>query len=89
MGAIVYLLFFRDELMPGRDSDVDTDAKGVAFLVRMVGLFDCDIAPADVVAKLIQSGRLLAHHLFDAVGFHKAAITDIHRQLHKQHCKPR
>jgi hypothetical protein len=27
--------------------------------------------------------------LFDAVRLHKAAIADIHRQLHKQHSKPR
>lgn len=89
MGAIVYLFFLRDELVPGRDSDIDADPKGVALLVRMIGLFDRDIAPADVVAKFIQSGRLLTHHLFDAVRLHKAAIADIHRQLHKQHSKPR
>lgn len=54
MGAVVHSLFVRDDLMPGRNGDIDPDPKRVSFLMRVIRLLDRDVAAVDVIAKLFE-----------------------------------
>ena len=55
--AVIHLLFIRDELVARRDRHVDTTTIWISFLMRVVRLFDRDIATIDVIAKLFQPRR--------------------------------
>jgi hypothetical protein len=82
MRAVVHLFFFRDQLVAGRNGHIDADAKLIAFLVRMVGLLDRHIAPADVIAEFVETRGLVPHHLFDPIALVESAVSDVHWQLH-------
>src|SRR5947207_89243 len=83
MGPVIHLFLFRDQFVTGRHGDIDPHPKRVAFFMSMIRLLNRDIAAADMIAKFIESRRLLADHFLDPIRFHQTAITDIHRQLHK------
>jgi hypothetical protein len=81
--AVIDLLFFRYQLVPGRDSNIDPDPKLVSLFVGVIRLFDSYIAATDMITELVQPGCLLQHHLFDSEGFFQAAISDLYWQLHR------
>jgi hypothetical protein len=55
-------------------------------MLRMVGMFDDDVATADVIAKAIEPRRLRANELLELVRFFNAAIRDFDRKLHFPDC---
>jgi hypothetical protein len=44
-----------------RDGDVDPYPEGIAGTLRMIWMFDDDVAPADVIAEAIKSRGLTAN----------------------------
>jgi hypothetical protein len=84
VGAVVSLLFIGDQLMARRHGHINAHAKWISFLMRVIRLFNRDVAAADVITKTIEPGGLRTDYVFDFVGFFNAAISDINRQLHVQ-----
>lgn len=82
MRSIVHLFFFGDEFVTRRDGYIDANSKFIALFVGVIGLLDGDVAPADVIAKLVQPRGFLSHHLLDAICFGEPAIGNVHWQLH-------
>lgn len=83
--SVVHLLFLCHQLVPRRDGDIDAHTKLISFLVGMIGLLDCHVATADMIAKLVQARGLGAHHLFNPIALVESAVSDIHWQLHIGH----
>lgn len=73
------LLLFRDQLVAGRHSDIDSDAKWIAGMLRVVGVFDHDVAAADVIAEAIEPRGFITNELLELVGFVDAPIRNLHR----------
>src|SRR5437868_9340017 len=80
--SIIDLFFFRDQLVAGRDGNINPDPILVSLFVGVVRLLNSNIAPADVITEFIQPRRFLQYHLFDSQGFLQAAISDVYWQLH-------
>ena len=53
--AIIDLFFFGHQLVTGRNGNVDSYPILVSFFVGVIGLFNGDIAPADVIAEFVQA----------------------------------
>jgi hypothetical protein len=80
--TVVHLLFFGDQFVTRRHSDIDADSKLVSFLMRMVGLLDGDVTSIDVVAKFFEPGRFLQNELVNLVRLIDPTIGNIYRPLH-------
>ena len=80
--SIIDLFFFGDQLVAGRDGNINPDPILVSLFVGVVRLLNSNIAPADVITEFIQPRRFLQYHLFDSQGFLQAAISDVYWQLH-------
>ena len=77
VGAVIHSLFVGHQFVAGRNGDVDSDPKGISFLMGMVRLFDRNVAAIDVIAEFFQARRFLEDKLIDVVGFRDAAIGDV------------
>jgi len=80
--AVIDLLFFRDQFVAGRNSDIDSYPILVSFFMGVIGLLNSNVAPANVIAEFVQTLGFLQYHLFDAEGFFQATIRDVYWQLH-------
>ena len=67
--AVINLLFFRHQFMPGRNSDIDSNPVWVSLFMGMIRLFDGDVSSADMIAEFVQPCCLFQHHLFNSEGF--------------------
>jgi len=52
---VIDLFFFGHQLVTGRNGNVDSYPILVSFFVGVIGLFNGDIAPADVIAEFVQA----------------------------------
>ena len=75
--AVVHASFIGDQLMTGRDGDIDPDPVGISFLMSVVRLLNGDVATVDVVAEFFQARGFLEDDLVDGVGFIDAPVSDV------------
>ncbi len=68
------LFLFRDELVPGRNGDVDSHPEWITGMLRVIRMFDDDVAAADVIAEPIQARGFIADEDFELIGFLDAPI---------------
>src|SRR4030095_8176165 len=55
VNAVIHLPFVGHKLVAGRHGHVDAAAVWIPFLMGVIGLFNCDIAAVDVIAKSLES----------------------------------
>jgi hypothetical protein len=65
--AIVHLRFITDELMASRHGHIDATPEWIPFLMGVVGLLDGHIAAVDMIAKFLQSRRVIQNEVVDLV----------------------
>jgi hypothetical protein len=82
VGAIVHLLFVRDELVTRWNRHIDPHPELVPFLMGMIGLLDGHVASIDVIAESFEPSRFLQNELVELVGFLDAAIGNVYGLLH-------
>ena len=51
--SVIDLFFFRDQLVAGRDGNINPHPELVSFFVSVIRLLDSNVAPADVIAKFV------------------------------------
>jgi hypothetical protein len=71
--------FVCDQLMAGRDGNVDPHPEWIAGMLGMVWMLDHDVAPADVIAKAIEPGSFAADKFLELVRFLDPAIRNSYR----------
>jgi len=71
--------FVRDQLVAGRDGDIDADPKGVPGMLRVIGMLENDIATADVIAEAIEARGFAADEGIELVRFLDPTIRDDNR----------
>jgi hypothetical protein len=71
--------FIRDQLVAGRDGNIDADAKGIARMLRVIGMLENDIATADVIAKAIETRGFAADECVELVRFLDSTIRNDNR----------
>jgi hypothetical protein len=80
---LVHLVFDRplvgDQLVAGRNGDIDADAERIAGLLGMIRLLDDDVATRDVVAELVQMPGFRAHQRIGFFALGDATIGNFHR----------
>ena len=81
--AVIHLLFVGDELVAGRDCDIDAHSKLIPFLMRVVGLLDGHVTSIDVIAEFFEPGRFLQNELVHLLRFLQAAIGYVYWSLHR------
>lgn len=72
------LSFVRDQFVSGRNGDVNPHPERVPGMLRVVGMFDDDVAAADVIAKPIEARSLIANEMFELIGFFDSPIRNFH-----------
>lgn len=82
MGAVIHLLFIRNQLVPGRHGHIDTAPVRIAFVMRVIGLLDRYIAAVDVIAKFLESCCIIQNEIVNLVRFFQTPIRYLNRQLH-------
>lgn len=80
--AVVHLLFVGDEFVARRHGDIDTHSKLVSFVMRMIGLLDCNVTSIDVIAEFFEPSRFLQNKLVDLLGLLDPAIGNVDWPLH-------
>ncbi len=80
--AAVHLLFVGDEFVARRHCDIDTHSKLVSFVMRMIGLLDCNVTSIDVIAEFFKPGRFLQNKLVDLLGLLDPTIGNVDWPLH-------
>jgi hypothetical protein len=65
-----------------RHGHVDAATVWIAFVMVMIGLFDCHIAPVYVITKSLESFCILQNEIVDLVRLFQTPIRDLNRQLH-------
>ena len=68
------LLLVRDQLVPRRNSDVDPHPEWITGMLRVIRMFDDNVAAADVIAEPIQARGFIADEYFELIGFLDAPI---------------
>jgi hypothetical protein len=63
----------------GGDGDIDADAKGIAGLLRVIGMLDDDVAAADMIAEAIETCGFAADEFVELVRFLDPTIRDFDR----------
>jgi hypothetical protein len=66
----------RDQFVAGRDGDIDPDAEWIPGMLRMVGMLNHHVAPADVIAKAIEARGFAANEFVDLVRFLDPPVRD-------------
>ena len=82
VSTIVHLLFIGHKLVARRHGHVDAASVWIAFLMVMIGLFDCDIATVNVITKSLESFCIFQNEIVDLVRFFQTPIRCLNRQLH-------
>ena len=82
MAAIVGLFLVRDEFVATGYCHVDSDPERVALVVRVIWLFDGNVAAIDMVAKLFKPSSFIQNELVDRLRLVDSAIGDLYWQLH-------
>ena len=80
--AVVLLTLVGNELVPPRNGYVDSHPVRISFLMRVVGLFDGNVATVDMIAKSLEPGGVIENKVINFVGFFHATISNLNRQLH-------
>lgn len=80
--AIVHLPFISNQLVAPRHGHIDAASVRVSFLMCVIGLFNGHITAVDVVAKFLESRRIIQNEIVDLVRLFQTPIRDLNRQLH-------
>ena len=65
--VVCYRLFICHQLVAGRDGNVDPYPERIAGTLRVIWMFDDDVAPADVIAEAIKPRGLAANQFIELV----------------------
>jgi hypothetical protein len=82
VGAVVLLTFVGNKLVSPRNRHVDSHPVRISFVMRVVGLFDGNVATVDMIAKSLEPGGVIENKVINFIGFFHATISDLNRQLH-------
>ena len=82
MSTVIHLSFIGHQLVPPRHGDVDPAPVGISFVMGMIGLFDGNVTAVDVIAKSLESCRILQNEIVGLVRFFQTPIGYLNRQLH-------
>jgi hypothetical protein len=74
VGAVIHLHLIRNELVPRCHGYVDTAPIRISFLVSMIGLLDGHIAAVDVIAKFLESCRIIQNETVNLLRFFDTPI---------------
>lgn len=66
----------RDQFVAGRNGDIDPDAEWIPGMLRMVGMLNHHVAPADVIAKAIEARGFAANEFVELVRFLDPSVGD-------------
>ena len=69
MHLVLGLLLIRDQLVTGRDGDVNPHPERIARMLGAIGVLDHDVASADVIAKAIEARGFTANEFVELVRF--------------------
>ena len=50
--------------------------------MRVIGLFNGDVAAVDMIAKLLQPGGVIGHEVINGFSLLQTAVGDLNGQLH-------
>ena len=76
MHLVLGLLLIRDQLVTGRDGDVNPHPERIARMLRAIRVLDHDVAPADVIAEAIEARGLAADKFVELVRFFDPPVRD-------------
>jgi hypothetical protein len=74
VSTVIHLPFISHKFVPRRDGHVDPTAVWVPLVMIMIGLFNCDIAAVDVIAKSLESFCIIENEIVDLVRFFQTPI---------------
>ena len=74
VSTVIHLPFISHKLMPGRHGHVDPTPVRIPFVMVMIGLFNCDVAAVDVIAKSFESFCVIQNKIVDLVRFFQTPI---------------
>ena len=74
VSPVIHLAFIGHKLVAWRHGHVDTAPVWIAFVMVMIGLFDCHIAPVYVITKSLESFCILQNEIVDLVRFFQTPI---------------
>lgn len=77
VGTVVDPFLIGDQLVAGRDGNVDANPERITFLMGVIRLFDRHIAPVDVIAEFFEACRFLENELVYRLGFIDAAVGNV------------
>ena len=82
VSPVIHLPFIGHELVARRHGHVDAAPVWIAFVMVMIGLFDCHIASVYVITKSLESFCIIQNEIVDLVRLFQTPIRDLNRQLH-------
>ena len=74
VSTVIHLPFIGHKLVARRHGQVDATTVWIAFVMVMIGLFDCHIAPVYVITKSLESFCILQNEIVDLVRFFQTPI---------------
>ena len=74
VSPVIHLLFIGHKLVARRHRHVDAAPVWIAFVMVMIGLFDCHIAPVYVITKSLESFCIIQNEIVDLVRFFQTPI---------------
>ena len=82
MSTVIHLPFIGHKLVPRCHGHVDPAPVWIAFVMVVIGLLDCHIAPVDVITKSLESFCIIQNKTVDLVRFFQTPVRYLNRQLH-------
>ena len=82
VSTVIHLPFIGHKLVARRHGHVNAAPVWIAFVMVMIGLFDCDIAAVNVITKSLESLCIIQNDVVDLVRLFQTPIRDLNRQLH-------
>jgi len=82
VSTVIHLSFVGHKLVPRRNGHVDPAPVWIAFVMVVIGLLDCHIAPVDVITKSLESFCIIQNKTVDLVRFFQTPVRYLNRQLH-------
>lgn len=82
VSTVIHLPFIGHKLVARRHGHVNAASVWIAFVMIVIGLFDCDIAAVNVITKSLESFCIIQNDIVDLVRLFQTPIRDLNRQLH-------
>ena len=82
VGTVIHLPFIGYKLVARRHGHINATPIWIAFVMVVIGLFDCDIAAVNVITKSLKSLCVIQNDIVDLVRFFQTPIRYLNRQLH-------